>query len=100
VDGDEILVAWEKRVVGIPYLFIFYLFFFSEKKNKILESCQNLQKNDKKNNNKYVLFHFFVFVRSLALCDIYFLKNTKNSFFSLLVSVRPLASYDTHFQAI
>jgi len=27
-------------------------------------------------------------------------KNTKNSFLSFLVSVRPLASYDTYFQVI
>jgi len=27
-------------------------------------------------------------------------KNIKNSFISLLVSVRPLASYDTYFQII
>jgi len=78
---------------------LFILFIFIIKKQIYLKIIKKLQKN-RKSKYKNVLFHFIVSVWSLAPCDTYFLKNTKNDFLSLLVFVRPLASCDTCFQLI
>ena len=79
-------------IILFIYLFIYFILeniFENYKKIKYIKKIK-----------KGFSFTFIVSVRSLAPCDTYFLKNTKNSFLSPFVSVRPLASCDTYFQLI
>jgi len=80
-----------------PYIFVFPLlsffnstiiiFFLKKRKQKYFKIIKNYKKIiEKSKKMKNVLFHFIVSVRSPAPCDTHFQK-TKNSFFSLLVSI-------------
>ena len=84
------------------YLLFYLLFFFWEKKNKIyLKIIKNYKKRKIENlkNEKFPLSLYCVCPVARTVWHL-LSKNTKNSFFSLLVSVRPFASCDTYFQVI
>jgi len=84
------------------YLFVisfFFFFFFKKRENENILNYKKLQKIEKFKKRK------IFFLALLCLSDrpygvTLIFKITKNTFLSLLVSVRPLASYDTYFQVI
>jgi len=80
-------------------LLVFFLFFSKKGENENILNYKKLQKIEKFKKRKVFFFALLCLSGRPHRVTLIF-KNTKNTFLSLLMSVRPLALYDTYFQVI